>query len=268
MSTSLLQKYKPSSPAVAALLIQLASLCFIAAFLSVLWRMFQFKISLNQVVIFQALLVLIFTRWLNLAWWWCVIQPLFPFVVVLMLFQPLPPYVYLLLFLFFLVFYWTTFQTQVPYYPSGRTTWLAVEKLLPEDRPVSFIDIGSGLGGLTLFLAKRHPKSTFSGAEIAPLPWLFSYCRLKLSPDLQMNAQFLRRNYETMDFSEFDIVFAYLSPAAMSALWVKARKEMRPGTILVSYEFPINEVEADLSVNPADDLDNNQNGRKLFVWKM
>jgi hypothetical protein len=34
-------------------------------------------------------------------------------------------------------------------------------------------------------------------------------------------------------------VFAYLSPAAMPALWRKAQREMRPGSLLVSYEFEI-----------------------------
>ena len=48
-----------------------------------------------------------------------------------------------------------------------------------------------------------------------------------------------RGDYARLDFSEYDAVFAYLSPAAMPALWDKASREMRPGSLLASYEFPI-----------------------------
>lgn len=265
--TNLVRKYKLGSPAVIALLIQLASLCFIVTSLSVAWRTFQFKISFNQVIIFQAVLTLLITRWVNLAWWWCVIQPLFPFAIVLMLLLPLPPHLYLLLFLFSLMFYWSTYRTQVPYFPSTKYVWLAVEKLLPQGRSISFIDIGSGLGGLVLHLGNCRAESKFTGVEIAPLPWLLSYLRIKLNAKDRSNTQFLRCNYETINFSEFDVVFAYLSPAAMSALWIKAKKEMRPGSILISYEFPIIEVDADLALNPKNTpKDKRTNRRKLYIW--
>jgi SAM-dependent methyltransferase len=198
-----------------------------------------------------------------------VIQPLLPVSVVAMLMLDVPPYIYLTLFLFFLVFYWSTYRTQVPYYPSTKKTWLAVEKLLPQDRPVSFVDIGSGLGGLTLYLAQRHSNGKFIGVEIAPLPWLVSFVRQKVNSARASNARFVRGNYDALHFSEFDVVFAYLSPAAMSSLWRKAKKEMRPGSILVSYEFPIIGVDADLSISSDNTLDNsNATGRKLFVWTL
>jgi len=258
-TTSLVQKIKPRSPAVIALLIQLAAFLLIALVLTFAWRAFQFKLSLNQAIIWQAILALLITRMCNLAWWWSVIQPLFPFALVLMLLLRLPPYLYLILFLFFLVFYWSAYRTQVPYFPSTKHVWLAVEKQLPQDRAISFVDIGSGLGGLVLYLASRFPESRFTGVEIAPLPWLLSYLRT----GGKANAEFLRNTYEAMNFSEFDVIFAYLSPAAMSALWIKAEKEMRPGSMLISYEFPINEADPDLSIFP----ENKQiNGRKLFIW--
>ena len=49
----------------------------------------------------------------------------------------------------------------------------------------------------------------------------------------------MRGDYSSLDFSQFDAVIAYLSPAAMPALWDKARAEMRPGTSLYSVEFAI-----------------------------
>jgi predicted O-methyltransferase YrrM len=54
----------------------------------------------------------------------------------------------------------------------------------------------------------------------------------------------MRGDYGRLDFADYDVVFAYLSPAAMPALWSKARAEMRPGTLLLSYEFPIPGVQS------------------------
>ena len=38
---------------------------------------------------------------------------------------------------------------------------------------------------------------------------------------------------------EFDVVYAFLSPAPMPALWAKAVREMRPGSLLVSNTFTV-----------------------------
>jgi hypothetical protein len=41
------------------------------------------------------------------------------------------------------------------------------------------------------------------------------------------------------DLRNANIVFAFLSPAPMSALWAKARREMRHGALLISHSFEI-----------------------------
>jgi SAM-dependent methyltransferase len=251
---------KPTAPAIVALLIQCASLLFLILCLSIAWQTFQYKFSLPVVLVSQAVLTVLLTRWFGLAWWWCVIQPLFPFAVVAMLTIPLPPWLYLALFLILLVIYWSAYQTQVPYYPSTENAWQALEKYLPKDRLFSLVDIGSGLGGLILYLSKKYPDSALTGVEIAPLPWLVSYLRKTAATG---NVRFLRSNYETLNFADFDVVFAYLSPAAMPALWIKAKSEMRPGTMLVSYEFPIIGVEEHLSIYPENA---SSKARKLYIW--
>src|SRR5450830_1821193 len=155
----------------------------------------------------------------------------------------LPSWLFLTVFLVMLAVYWSTFRTQVPYFPSGRRAWDAVAALLPA-RPIKLIDIGSGLGGLVLDLAARRPDSEFEGIELAPLPWLASRLRAGGRP----NVRFSRGDYETLDFADFDVVFAYLSPAAMERLWQKAQAEMRPGSLLLSYEFVISTKSPDLTM--------------------
>jgi SAM-dependent methyltransferase len=135
--------------------------------------------------------------------------------------------------------------------------WDAVERQLPRGRPLRVIDIGSGLGGLVLELARRRPESGISGIELAPLPWLASVLRARFA---RSRARFLRGDYEQLDFAAYDAVFAYLSPAAMSALWRKAAAEMRPGAMLMSYEFGIVEKAPDLCIAPQG------GGPSLYIW--
>jgi SAM-dependent methyltransferase len=197
----------------------------------------------------------------GLASWWRPIQLLFPPVLLLARGAAdalaLPPGAFLAVFLFLLLLYWSTFRTQVPYYPSGRRVWDAVAGRLPAGRPLRVIDIGSGLGGLVLDLARRRPDCDVGGIELAPLPWLASRLRAWAA---RSPAHFLRGDYERLDFGDYDVVFAYLSPAAMGGLWRKAGAEMKPGSVLVSYEFPIAEREPDQRVVIAD-------SRKiLYIW--
>jgi SAM-dependent methyltransferase len=197
----------------------------------------------------------------GLASWWRANQFLFPPILLLARGAAdtlaLPPTAFLAVFLFLLLLFWSTFRTQVPYYPSGRHVWEEVARLLPAGRPLRIVDIGSGLGGLVLELARRRPDCEVSGIELAPLPWLASSLRARLA---RSRARFLRGDYESLNFGNFDVVFAYLSPAAMAALWRKARAEMRPGSVLLSYEFAIAEREPDQRVVTTD-------SRKiLYIW--
>ncbi|HYD59674.1 MAG TPA: class I SAM-dependent methyltransferase [Noviherbaspirillum sp.] len=199
------------------------------------------------------------SRLSGLASWWVPIQLLFPAALLGAQELDLPPVFFLCLFVFFLALYWTTFRTQVPFYPSGRVTWAAIAELLPAERPIRFVDIGSGLGGLVLHLSERRPESRFVGVELAPLPWLLSCVRAFLA---RSRARFIRGDYLDLDFAEYDIVFAFLSPAAMPALWRKACTQMPKGALLLSYEFPIPGVEPDIVLPP------DNRGAMLFGWRM
>lgn len=192
---------------------------------------------------------------LRLPPWWLPIQFLFPVLLLSGQSLAIPAWVWLAAFLALLALYWSTYRTRVPYYPSNRAAWDAFESVLPEGRALRVIDIGSGLGGLTLHLSRKHPGWTVMGIELAPLPWLVSRLRAVGS-----RAGFVRGDYAALDFAQYDAVFAYLSPAAMPALWEKARREMRPGSLLASYEFVIP------GHRPAQSIPVKDTNNCLFVW--
>ena len=245
-----------AAPSVRALLCQVAAFPITLASVYLLARAGARPSYLAAAILQGVFAALLTWRW-GLAPWWIAIQCLFPLALFGAAPLDLPPGLFLGVFLFMLVLYWSTFRTQVPYYPSGKTAWSVVAAHLAQDRPVRVIDIGSGLGGLVLDLARRRPDSEVTGIELAPLPWLASWLRARATGS---RARFILGDYEKLDFGSFDAVFAYLSPAAMAALWQKARREMRPGSMLMSYEFAVEGQPPTLS------LCLHETGRTLYIW--
>ena len=244
------------APAVQALLIQLVA--FLPTLGSVWWFAHHgLRPEFIFVPVLQGLFAALLSWWRKLAPWWLAIQFLFPIALLGADLLLLPPEIFLGIFLVLLAVYWSTFRTQVPYWASGPRAWTAVASLLPTDRPVRVIDIGSGLGGFVLDLARRRPDAHITGIELAPLPWLASWLRARATGS---RACFIRGDYERLDFADFDVVFCYLSPAAMPALHAKCVAEMKTGARLMSYEFIIADHPPNLVIPIT------QNGVSLHVW--
>lgn len=244
------------APAVRALLIQLAAFPLTLGLIYLLARSGT-AVSYLHVALVQGLLAAALTWWRGLAVWWRAIGFGFPLALPGASALDIPPIVFFVVFLFLLLLYWSTYRTQVPYYPSGKAVWDAVDAALPQEKPLRVIDVGSGLGGLVLDLQRRRPQSRVEGIELAPLPWLASHLRARLQ---RSSARFIRGDYEKLDFGDYDAVFAYLSPAVMSALWRKAAREMKPGSTLFSYEFVIATQPPTRIVYPIKD------GPALYLW--
>jgi len=73
-----------------------------------------------------------------------------------------------------------------------------------------------------------------SGIEHAPLTWLWA--RL-MGLGLKNLAIRRRRLLAALDLGDFDLVYAFLSPAPMPRLWAKAGAECRTDATLVSQQF-------------------------------
>lgn len=246
-------------PAVQALLMQCLSLIIVLTLTIAFSIIFDVKTPIAIVVLAQGVGAAALSRWRRLApWWWAIQIAFFPALFAAAMLH-LPPGIYLLGFLFLLALYWSTFRTQVPYYPSGAVAWAAVAELLPKSHPIRFVDVGSGFGGMVMHLAGLRADSEFIGIELAPLPWFFSRLAAWFR---RSRGMFICDDYHHLDLGKFDVVFAYLSPAAMPALWRKARAEMQAGSLLLSYEFAIPEAESQIANIYV------VNGRNLYGWGM
>lgn len=250
--------FKKLPPAAVALLLQFAA--FVLTLLSV--RLSGLQVPPLTFALLCGLLAMTFSRLIGLAGWWLPIQLLFIPALVFVLALDIPPDYFLAAFLVLLAVYWSTFRTQVPLYLSSDKVWRALEAFLPQHGTnFRFIDLGSGLGGVLTHLASVRPDGHYVGVESAPLPFLWSWLRIRLGG--LRNCEVHWGSLWNCDLSRYDVVFAYLSPVPMERLWRKARAEMRPGSVFISSTFAVPEQTPHETVQ-VDDL----HRATLLVWRM
>jgi len=233
------------SPWLRALVAQAVALAAVIAIAGSMAAVAGIHLGLAPLCVAHALLAAAIGMGLRLASWWIGIELAFGPSVVVASTAHLPSELFLVAFLVLAGLYWSTYRTQVPLYPSSPAVWDEVARLLPHGRAIRIVDVGSGVGGLVLHLASVRPESEVLGVELAPLPWLASVVRARLG---RSTARFRRIDYESLDLGRFDVVFAFLSPAAMPDLWRKVRQEMAPGSLFLSLAFPVPDAVPDLSI--------------------
>lgn len=179
--------------------------------------------------------------------WWLAIHLVFMPMVIALHGLDLPAHFYLIVFIILLLIFWRTDRSQVPLYFSNTKTVDAIAALLPKT-DFRFVDLGCGNGHLLNRLARMRPGCQFLGLEHAPLPFLWA----KLRNLGQENCRIRLGNYWRQDLGDFEVVYAFLSPAPMPRLWIKACSEMTPGTLLISNSFPIPDIPVEQVIDVAD----------------
>ena len=199
-------------------------------------------------------------RFLRLPRWWIPVQMVMPPAAALLSSLQLPAWIYLAAFVLLLGLYWNAARG-VPLYLTNRTTHKELISLLPERAGLRFIDLGHGFGGTVLALARARPDACVEGVESAPLPFAASWMRSLVGAPA--NARLAYRNFWKHGLQTYDVVYAFLSPVPMQALYAKARAEMTEGSLLISNSFPV-------PARPAHEVRvlADRRGTRLFVYRM
>lgn len=145
---------------------------------------------------------------------------------------------------------------RVPLFLSSRAAVDALADSVPQG--VRFADLGAGTGSVVVPLARRRPDLTVIGVESAWLPWLL--CRWR-GRDLD-NLRVRYGDIWKQDWHGFDVVYVYLSPAPMSRVWARFRKDAPADGCLISNTFSVDGAPPDRTV-PLDDAMDSQ----LYFWK-
>lgn len=240
-----------------ALLIQIASTLLII--MLIISQSFL-ALSLFEWAILQGLLAGLFSFVSRMPLWWIPIHLLFLPLSIATLSLDISPLWFFIIFMGLWLVYGKTYKTQVPLYLSSKSVPHALESFLPKKNDFSFMDLGSGCGGLLKYLATIHKNGHFYGIESAPLPFLISKIRNIFSVS---DCKIYWGDFWQHDFSQYDVVYAYLSPVPMESLWQKAIREMRPGSVLISNTFIIPGIAPDKTI-PLNDFSNST----LYLWKI
>ncbi len=134
----------------------------------------------------------------------------------------------------FILFLCVAFVTGGPFVPSSKNSVRAMIMLARLHPGQTVIDVGSGDGRVLFDAAKKGVKAM--GIEINPYLVLYTRFRAFLSP-YRGNITVLWKNLWETDLSMADVVFVYLIPWKMDVLAAKLKRELAPGSLVVSNSF-------------------------------
>jgi hypothetical protein len=168
-------------------------------------------------------------------WWWRAIHAGFMPLIWFTQGLEIEPGWFLAAFILLLLVYRGALSGQVPLYLSNKQTVAALASVLAERGPSRFLDLGAGVGSTTVPLADLLPDSHFTGYENAPLTWLVGLLLSVGRPNIRWRWDDLWQ----ARLGDYDVVYAFLSPAPMPQLWEKVLAEMQPGSLFISNSFPV-----------------------------
>jgi len=210
-------------------------------------------------LILQSSCAMLSSKLLRQPPWWLAIHLLFlPAALALHSLQ-LSAHWYLLILTVFILVFWGTVKGDVPLFLSSNAVVEAVSQLITKESAQYFAELGAGIGTVTAPLAKQHPKLIINAWERAPIPWVINIWRSRH----YANSHCYRSNLWSCDFSQYDVIFAFLSPAIMPELGAKLQTAMKPGSLLISSSFAIPDWQPE-TIKQVNDLAKTQ----LFCYRI
>lgn len=140
-----------------------------------------------------------------------------------------------------------------PLYPTRRRS-LAPLKGGPWCKALRGLDLGAGLGDGLIALRTIAPATEWTGVEMSwPLVWV---SRIRCPW-----ARILRQDMWALDWAGYDLVYSFQRPETMSRLWEKARRELRPGSWVLSFQFAVPDLQPSWSAQ-------NPDGQWLYAYQV
>lgn len=148
-------------------------------------------------------------------------------------------------------------QPDVIFVPTRESVADAMLQLAGVTSSDVVYDLGSGDGRVVILAVQKY-RARGVGIELDPR--LVQVARdVAREGEVEDRATFIEGDLFDADISKATVVTIYLSPTVHAKLEPKLRRELRPGTRIVSHQFPIGKWPPDRTVK-ADD------GTELYLW--
>jgi SAM-dependent methyltransferase len=135
---------------------------------------------------------------------------------------------------------YTIIKTKVPWAKTPRENLNKIFSEINLPKNSLIYDLGCG-DGRTLFLAEKMGYRAV-GYELSLYPFLKGALKKIIA---KSEIKIKRRNFFKDNLKKADLVFIFLVSAVMEKLGRKLKKELKPGTIVMSYGFKIPDWNAD-----------------------
>lgn len=141
-----------------------------------------------------------------------------------------------------------------PLFPTPRNALTALPNHAPLPAGAHVLDAGCGLGHGLQALRRAYPQAQLHGME-------WSWPLRLLCGVVCPWASVRRADIWQASWSAFDMVYLFQRPESMQRAWDKARRDMRPGTWMVSLEFDVQGASAFARIDT-------DGGRPVWVYRV
>lgn len=145
--------------------------------------------------------------------------------------------VFCILYFTFIFSFLYSFWLEAVFVPTPRKIALKMLKLAQLKEGEVLCDLGCGIANLPILAASKF-KANAMGVEKIPIFYLISWARVRLL-GLHKKVKIIKGDLFKQDISKVAVVTIYLSIQANAKLKEKFKKELRPGSRIISRGFKI-----------------------------
>src|SRR3989344_7214197 len=126
-------------------------------------------------------------------------------------------------------------------------------------------DLGCGDARVLAACSRAEPRASYVGVEKGIYPWLAAVMQ-SWKFGRTGNISVRRQNFFETDLAGFDRLFLYLYPDVNARLLPKLKKELGPGSLVVTCDFDFPGLRADSIIDlPGRSLE--RRGKRLLVYR-
>ena len=153
------------------------------------------------------------------------------------------------------------FVTKVPYVATSKDYYDTIFKNIKITSKTKVYELGCGKGGFLFEAEKRFHPAKLVGFDLSLLHILYAKIKAKI---IKSKIKFYFQDFFTADLKDADIIYLFLTPDSVKAIWPKIKKQTKKGCriIILSDGLPKVKYEKIISLRPGK-----EHNTKLYIYK-